>query len=166
MLSGKEEKVRNIMLNEFMPALRDVLMDGNRELFIKWGRNCCRQSSVLGIEVIADLLPEYQWSVFESRYRHEEYQTIFEHAWLLGRDIDGNGLFVDISPLSRPTSFVRIGKRDLDFHNIEAYRSITELNRVKVYHEEMLDQNEYFTNTKGSEVLSAIKNRMEEKDNE
>lgn len=84
---GKEEDVKKFMIEQFVPALRRVLLANEkmRGLFVRHYGNCCNQTALLSCMHLTKELPTYLWEMYEGLFQIGEGRIIyFNHAWIYG----------------------------------------------------------------------------------
>lgn len=162
-LTERERMARDEMIYIFNPVLKTILAYSKPEEFARYGFNSCRQTAIFGTAILTELLPEYNFKIYEGQFT-ELYngQTItYKHAFTIGQYQD-RILLIDISRVSKRLLFCQVG--DTLYPNEDEWASVALINKEELSLAEMLDFNvkEYFTDKSPIAVLAAIKMTMKD----
>lgn len=155
MLTEREKKVYNTMLNSFVPALKDILRAGNPMEFKRWGENCCRQIAVFGVKVLEQLLPEYEWRAYDGYFFDIVYNEPrnYNHGWIYGKG-KSRDLFVDVARIHQEPLFYTTNENK--YPSSGDYRYLQEIQRIELPVDELLNIGEYFTEREGTDILKEL----------
>lgn len=156
-LTEQEAKARDIMVYLFNPVLKFILMTSNREEFLKYGCNSCRQTAILGAGYLRKLLPDYEFCVYEGHFveKINGQCTPYIHAFIVAHK-DDRHLVID---LSRTTKKLLFSETYLNIYpEIEDYEDVVKIGQELINLDEMLDTDipEYFTSLKPRDLMNTI----------
>lgn len=157
-LTQKESGAKALMENLFIPALHDTLSKAAPEKYQQWGGNACRQTAIFGANLLKDLLPEYDWVVWDGNFSDmlKGKRVKYNHAWIYGiHKTEKKGLLVDLSRNHHERLFLPTKSNKYPKDN-PTYKNMKLINKTKLdYQKEMLDI-EYYTSKRGTEVFDQI----------
>lgn len=163
-LNTKEQQVKIFMFNRVVPAIHKVLKDGNPNLYQQWGGNTCRQSAVFGVKFLEELLPEYDWTVWDGDFgdKIRGQHTKYNHAWIYGIHKETKkGLLVDLSRVDRERLFLPTTSNKYPKDHPE-YKEMRLIQKTKLDYNQMIEDDiEYYTQLPSTEVLNNIINEVE-----
>lgn len=140
-----EDKVREFVLDRFVPALHHCLREANRPLFERHYGSCCNQTSIMVARFLSDMhFLELDWQVFEGIFRGNVLgrEVQYNHAWVWGSGAEGR--FLDLAHV-RPK---RVWMTSAENRHPESHRW-TEVGRRLVPWQSMFNAMEYFTSRPG-----------------
>lgn len=157
-LNEREESVKRFMEELFVPALHQVVEEANPEQYKKWGGNACRQTAFFGRKILADLLPDYTWTVWDGIFDDivNDKPVQYNHAWIYGVDkASGKRLLVDLARLHHERLFIEVtGNRYPKDH--PSYFHMKEVKREKVDLEDWGRAPEYYTQLDASSFMDRV----------
>lgn len=144
-LNEREIFAKAVMIHHFVPALRSFLLDFNPTEFAKWGYNCCRQTAITAVPLLREMLPEYEWTVWDGIFEdiHDGREVTYNHAWVYGKHRDGHGLLVDLARQAHPCLFIKVEENEYPTEG--SYATMQELDRQEIDFIEAMGEKEYFT---------------------
>jgi hypothetical protein len=161
-LTEKESKVKFIMEEMFLPALHKLVREGNPVAYKKWGGNACRQTAFFGRELIANLLPEYKWSVWDGIFDDIVHgkPVQYNHAWIYGVSLDGSKrLLVDLARQHHERLFIEVtGNRYPKDH--PSYLHMKEVRREKVDLDDWAQSPEFYTQLSSVQFITKLTELM------
>jgi len=103
-MNKEEADVKKFMIEQFVPALRRVLWENEREvgLMARHYGNCCNQTALLSCMHLSKVLPDYHWEMYEGIFRMVSKQgeiLLFNHAWVYGfaMNMNNKSLFLNLA---------------------------------------------------------------------
>ena len=158
-LTEQEEKVRDIMLFKFNPALKFIFLDINPMEFKRYGFNSCRQTAILGAGYLRKVLPEYTFNIYEGEFidTEEDGRKIpYIHAFIIAEK-DNRKLLIDISRTEKPMLFIEISDDDI-YPKDNGYDKVKLVSKTQLDLNEMLNPSivEYYTSKTPQELLRTI----------
>jgi hypothetical protein len=153
------ELAKRFMFNQFTPALHDLLQSADPHKYRQWGGNMCRQSAIFGAKILEEILPEYEWEVwdgmFSDQFRGEFVK--YNHAWIYGKNKEkGKGLLVDLSRRHHERLFIETTQNKYP-KNTPDYRHMKLISKEKLDYNHMIErEQEYYTGWYGTKVLSHL----------
>lgn len=161
MLSKEEERAKLFMYNSFIGALQEILQEkGNKEKYEKWQGNCCRQTAIYGACILEQLLPQYDWKVWQGEMTDVVYgkEVEYDHAWIFGRNRDKR-LLVDLSRDYRERVFEEV--KTNSYPKTEAWKDMKILKREQLDWKKLLkEEREFYTGMTGEEIMKEISKRV------
>lgn len=101
----KWEMVREDIENRVLPAIHQLMSDGDPMLYLRYKGRCCKQTAYLLACYLQESLPDYNWSAWKSMFE-EEFENEYAHAWVYGESIHGeNHLILDYGKLKEEYAF-------------------------------------------------------------
>jgi hypothetical protein len=164
-LTTKEQEIKKIMEEVFVPVLHDILSKANPKEYEKWQGNACRQTALFSAKLLQEFLPEYQWSVWDGNFNDLilGQQRHFDHAWVYGVNrSEGRRLLVDLARVHQERLFVITGGNHYPKDHPE-YVHLTELSRRKINIDEMMGIEEHYTQMNSNDLLKLIQTKMVER---
>ena len=163
-LTPEEIVARDTMVYLFNPVLKFLFLTENRSEFIRFGYNSCRQTAIFGAAYLDKLLPDYTFSVYEGSFLEPVNGQIepYAHAYIVGATKD-RYLLIDLSRTSKPLIFADVS--DLNFYpRFDAYKDVHKLghSRINLYSALHMEEPEYYTGMKPSEILQVIDNMIQD----
>jgi hypothetical protein len=161
-LTEKEEQVKDYMINKFVPTLHSIFKEKNPSEYKKWGGNACRQTAIYSAHALTELLPEYNWKVYDGIFK-DKFQgrdVKYNHAWDYGVNKENNKkLFVDLGRIHTEPIFMDTNKNR--YPSNEEYKDLRLLNQEMLDWKYLLDNEiEYYTTYSKDEMLSEISKRL------
>lgn len=156
-LTEQEEKARDIMVHLFNPVLKFILLTSNREEFLRYGCNSCRQTAILGASYLRKLLPDYVIEAHEGHFveKVEDKDIPYDHAFIVAHK-DDRYLLIDLARVDKKLIFCET------YPNL--YLQVEDYEDVIMTGEDLLDldallnmtEPEYFTRKKPKELMAII----------
>ena len=144
-------------LRKYIKIAKTIFANSNPAMFKTFGGNCCRQVAFLSQQFLQKEIPEYRWSIYESKFTSKVGD--FEHSWCFGvKQENGNveGIFVDLAYNGTDISnYLFYGKnafpedKFLDIVEKQFYRRVMLPN-------EYLKAKEFYTSLRGTELIEKI----------
>jgi hypothetical protein len=158
-LTVKEQQVMDYLQNKVVPTLEGFLEESNPELFKKWGRNCCIQTSYVCYNILRIYLREYSWEIYENNYIYEKNGKQYNHSFVIGKTIHGENLLVD---LSRHPVWDDLFVKVSDYKNPYSETNIKDvlIKEKRLNTLEMDKVVEYYTQMKGKDFYSEVIKRV------
>ena len=138
-------KVRNIAKSLFKVC--------NPIKFTIYNGNCCRQMGFICKKFLEEMIPEYEWTVYESTFLHVPTRQEYEHCWCYGVCKNKTGILVD---LAFDNEYNKNYIIETDINKIPCEDVEYKLFR-KVLDDEYFERPEYYTGLLGSQLILAIK---------
>ncbi|GAB6431319.1 hypothetical protein bcgnr5378_08160 [Bacillus cereus] len=162
MLTEKEQAIGDYLQKTFIPFLHTELQKGNPMEYRRWGGNACRQTAIFGQVLLEEVLPEYEWTAWDGNFtdsRNGE-RIKYNHAWVHGKHkTERRGVLVDLARLDKERLFISV-KENKYPRNHPEYKNTRLLNKETLNVKEKLEEQEYYTNVKGTDLLQTIKQKM------
>lgn len=158
MLTAREEEVKRIMEERFIPALHDFLERSNPSEYKKWQGNACRQTAVLAVPILEALLPEYKWTAWDGDFEDIVYgqKRTYNHAWVYGVNRkEGRRLLVDLSRIHHERLFMLVSSNKYPKDH-PSYVNMVELRRQPLDVQEKLGEVEYYSRKPGRAILEYL----------
>ena len=162
-LTDRERMARDEMIYIFNPVLKLILAHSNPYEFEKYGFNSCRQTAIFGTAILSELLPEYNFRLYEGQFAelYNGQMITYTHAFTIGQYKD-RMLLIDLSRVSKRLLFHQI--EDTLYPYEDEWKNVSLISKEELSLAEMLapDVAEYFTHKSPMSVLLSIKMLMEE----
>ena len=162
-LTDRERMARDEMIHIFNPVLKLILAHSNPVEFERYGFNSCRQTAIFGTAILSELLPEYNFKLYEGQFAelYNGQMITYTHAFTIGQYQD-RMLLIDISRVSKRLLFHQI--EDTLYPCEDEWKNVSLINKEELSLAEMLTSGvvEYFTGKSPMSVLLSIKTLMEE----
>ena len=157
-LTHQEAQARDIMVYLFNPVLKFLLKSSNPEEFKRYGFNSCRQTAILGAGYLRNLLPDYEFNVYEGYFIENIDGAIvpYTHAFIVAKK-NKRHLVIDLSRTTKKLLFQETSS-SLSYPEIEDYDNICKVGQTKLDLDDLLntDVPEYFTEWKPSKLMEVI----------
>lgn len=144
-------------LRKYIKIAKTIFASSNPTMFKTFGGNCCRQVAFLSQQFLQRAIPEYRWSIYESKFTSKVGD--FEHSWCFGVkqcNGDSEGIFVDLAYNGTDVSnYLFYGKnvfpedKFLDIVEKDSYRTTMPVNPY-------LSAKEFYTSLRGTELIAKI----------
>jgi hypothetical protein len=159
MLTLKEQQVKEYLQNKVVPALEKFLEEKNPELFSKWGKNCCIQTSYVCYNILRLHLRDYKWEIYENHYIYEKTGKMYNHSFVIGKNKNGENLLVDLSrhPIWNDL-FVKVSSYKNPYFGTEIKDKLIKENKLNVLEMDNID--EYYTQMKGKDFYNEVIKRI------
>lgn len=157
MLNNNEIYAKMYMFKVFIPSLHKLLQDKNPKEYEKWGGNCCRQSAIFGAYILNELLPEYEWTVWDGEMDDivNGKEVSYNHAWILGKG-NGKRLLVDLARSYRERLFIEVKSNGYPKDHPEYIHMVVK-SRTKIdWESEIKNEREYYTGYTGKEFYEKL----------
>jgi len=161
-LTKKEQSIKSLMFNLFIPSLNYYLEVHNPKEYALWQGNCCRQTAILGAMVLKVALPEYKWSAWDGDFSDILFgkRVEYNHAWIYGiNQQTGRALLVDLARLHKERLFIST-RANAYPHDHPEYKDQVELNRERLDLDESMKGTEYYTGLPSQQVLADVTSIM------
>lgn len=90
MFTKKEMEIKDLIESTIVPSIHRMMREGNPMYYTLYNGRCCKQIAYLLALSLNKLLPEYEWSAWESMFDEsegwEEEPELYAHAWTFGRN--------------------------------------------------------------------------------
>lgn len=163
-LTEKEREVRDEMIYLFNPVLKFILSSAQPEEFKRYGYNSCRQTAIFGTAIMKELLPEYNFRLYEGQFLElvDSVPTPYIHAFTVATHQDRT-LLIDISRVSKRLLFTSVTSPSL-YPQTEDWKNVALIAKKELNLRELLMDAgaEYFTRMPHMAVLFSIKGLMKD----
>ncbi len=131
-LNPEEEKVRDIMIYSFNPALKFIFLQEGRKRFSEFAFNSCRQTAIFGANYLTRLLPAYTFTAYEGDFVEtmEGVVVPYKHAFIVGKK-GKRLLLVDLARTIKPLVFTIISKMG-EFPDYDEYKDMALIKYTKL----------------------------------
>lgn len=163
MLRTREFFVKSYLEEEVVPFLDNLFKKSDPFKYQLYQGNACRQYAVFGSLLLTELLPTFEWEVWEGRFSDivHEQSVQYEHAWIYGKEKRGNRKFlIDLSRNHHERLFVLVPKNRYP-QNHSSYKHMNTLWKRRVVWEEYMKDLEFYTGLETEELLTRIKEECE-----
>jgi len=157
-LTDKEKQVKALMEGSFVPALHKVLSNANPKEYQRWNGNACRQTAILGVQLLRQFLPNYEWTVWDGDFSDilEGRKVKYNHAWVHGVDKQAKkGLLVDLSRNHHERLFIEVSENKYPRNN-PTYKHMRLINKIRIDDLKEMQDLEYFTALPSMQVLAQV----------
>ena len=157
MLNNIELSAKLYMFEVFIPSLHELLRKRNLEEYNKWGGNCCRQSAIFGAYTLNEMLPDYEWVVWDGEMDDivNGKNVSYNHAWIIGKG-NGKRILVDLARSYRERLFIEVPSNGYPKDHPE-YKDMVIKSRVKLdWRREIANEREYYTGLTGDEFCKEL----------
>lgn len=166
MFNDTEHFAKDFVVNKFVPELTKYLEKSNPAKFKQWHSNCCRQVAIFSCVILKEILPDYEWNVFDCELKNNVRNSYFNHAFTIGKnkDNDSISLLVDLerAPIEK-NIFFKLEKASLPYpHGVfEEYKSeefIKQISFINDYiiRDCMMNIKEFYTNKIGNRIIKDV----------
>lgn len=160
-----ELNVKHIMEGYFIPSLHNILEKANPTEYARWGGNACRQTAVLGTQLLRQMLPQYEWVAWDGYFSDivNGQRVKYNHAWIYGvNKEEGKGLLVDLSRNHHERLFLEVRANKYP-KNHPSYKHMKLISKDRLDVSELMQEKEFYTGLGGYTLLQKIVTDMVEK---
>lgn len=161
-LTPKEQRARQFMEERFLPALHAMLEDADPLKYATYGGNACRQTAILGMHFLSQLLPEYKWRAWEGEFDDiiNGKARQYDHAWLYGVGPGKRRLLVDLARKVQERLFMLVTANNYPKDHPE-YIHMKERKRTKIDVDQRLTEREWYTLRTAADLLGMLEDRTQ-----
>lgn len=159
MLTTREFFVKSYLEEEVIPFLDNLFKKSDPFKYELYQGNACRQYAVYGSLLLAELLPTFEWEVWEGRFSDivHDQSVEYEHAWIYGKEKRGNRKFlIDLSRNHHQRLFILVPKNRYP-QNHTSYRHMKNLWKKRVRWDEYMTDQEFYTGLETEKLHDLIK---------
>jgi hypothetical protein len=148
------EKIKNFMLTEVGPVIKNYFEEANPALMEMWQGNCCRQTAIVIANMLNDSLEQSKFKVFAFEGEFEDFfrgrKVQYNHCWVFVKNIADKekSLFIDVARTHKPN--IVMFKKNWEYpKNMLGYLDQKTLSLEKIDYENEVLMDEYFTGIPG-----------------
>lgn len=158
-LNQDEQRVKMFMESIFIPSLHEILQAKSPEKYMLYQGAACRQTATMGYFFLKDLLPDYEWEVWEANFKDKfrGKDVNYEHAWIYGKSKNKKekDLLVDLARNYQERLFIKTNKNQYPANHPE-YKDMVVLQKKRINPNRNLQIIEFYTEDKGENLLKEL----------
>lgn len=161
-LNLEEQQVKSFMESIFIPSLHEILQAKSPDKYQLYQGAACRQTATMGYFFLKELLPNYEWEVWEADFKDKvmDREVKYEHAWIYGKSKSRKekDLFVDLARNHQERLFIKTNKNQYPANHPE-YENTVILQKKRMNPNKNLQIVEFYTEELGEKLLREIEFR-------
>lgn len=159
-LTERQLEAKRYLEEDVIPLLDGMFERSNPLAYQVYGGSACRQYALFGSALLTELLPEYDWQVWEGHFsdRFNNEPVEYEHAWIYARNKTATGqLLVDLSRNYHERLFIEVNQNKYPKTH-PTYEHMRLLRKKRAPVQEYWQDREFYTSLTADELLARIKN--------
>ena len=153
LLKGHEYRAEFQRLVHIRNIAKELFRNASPVKYYMYNGNCCRQMAYICKKFLEEMIPEYNWTVYESTFICHKTKQEYEHAWCYGKHKSKTGIVVDVAfDNNIKDNYIlesEVSKLPTDDKELENKRIVRE--------DAYFDANEFYTGLTGKELIEVLR---------